>query len=222
MIKQIQLACLCSITLLYADLRIEAEGSDLNISVNYSDEYSVKKGWSNVVECQQPIEVLAGSGELIITDNNIHMRSLKKGNEAFIIPAHKCKSSFGKLTDSMFKGIKTFINTNETSSSGISKGAGDMTPIEQNITISKVEERVMIYSNKWGYSNYRLEVLRDGKVINKMEFDDNEAEHTYFVLPVSELKTGDRYKVYSCVGNKLTTRCPDSEELSVSGVISVE
>jgi len=220
MIKHIQLACLLSLTLLYADLRFEVIGSDLNISIDDSDEYSVTMGWSNVVECQQPIEVLAGSGELIITNNNKPIKRLKKGDEAFIIPAHKCQSSFKKLSASLFKSIKTFINTNETASSGISKGVGDNAPIEKNITIPK--EYIMLYSNKWGYSNYRLEIFRGDKVIKKMEFDDKNASFTYFVLPVKELKTNDKYKVYNCIENNSTTKCPNGEELSVGGVITIE
>ncbi len=222
MIKHIQLACLLSLTLLYADLRFEVIGSDLNISIDDSDEYSVTMGWSNVVECQQPIEVLAGSGELIITNNNKPIKRLKKGDEAFIIPAHKCQSSFKKLSSSIFKSIKTFINTNETASSGISKGVGDMAPIVHNITISKKEERIMLYSGKWGYANYRLDILRADKVIKKMEFDDKNASFTYFVLPVNELKKNDRYQVYSCVENNSTTKCPNGEELSAGGVITIE
>ncbi len=219
MIKKIQLVCLLGMTLLNAEnLTIKVDSGELQFTIN-GDSMKAKQGFRKRVECNQPIEVLDGNGTLSILEDNHAIKSLCKGDEAFVFPPHKCQNLFSKVKDDIFKGIKTFIYTNETISSGSSKGAGDTTAIVQNITIPASEENIMLYSKKWGALNLRLEIIRDGKIIKTMKFEDKRADYTYFVLPIKGLQAGDKYKIISNVGN---AEYLGGEKVGVSGVIVVE
>jgi len=220
MIKKIQLTCLLSISLLYGDLRIEAVGSDLNISIE-ADSFILANGFSREIECRKEIKILDGKGELKILKDRKEIKSLSKKDEPFILPPHQCQSLLSKITTTL-KNIQVLFFTNEITHSGVgSKGAKASESTKQNITIDSSKKEVILSSDRWGYYNFRLEIIRDNKVIKTMRFDDKKPNDVSFILSVKELKSGDIYKVFSCVDGH-PVKCSEKDILSQSGVITIK
>ena len=220
MIKTIQLTCLLSISLLYGDLRIEAVGSDLNISIN-NNSFILAHGHSRDINCSKKLKVLDGKGELVILKDRKEIKAISKGDETFILPKHQCQNFMGKIATATMDSIQKFFFTEETIHAGEgSKGNTKSQSLKRNITIDSSYKKIKLSSDKWGYYNFKLAIIRNNREEITMIFDDKKPDNVSFTLPVKELEDNDVYQIFSCVDGD-PVKCQKKNVLAQSGVITI-
>lgn len=185
-----------------SEFTISVESGSMKYTYDENPVVAIKMGFHKNIECKKRIDILEGDGKLNVFENGKKIRTLTKNNTPYSLPAPKCDSSLKAIISGIKGTVLPFFATNEAVSLGVTKGTGVTTEIRKDLRVSSVDDNIMLCSQEWGAYDFRLEIMRAGKVIKTSLFTDKTADYQYFIIPIKLLKDGDTYRVISGVGKE--------------------
>jgi len=203
--KIVYVIILLCLNVLYAENSIKVLQGPVDVSIG-GKVVPMKMGYELPVECGKEIFVKSKKGEIALLKDNKEEKTLVYGdqNDSF-----KCKKNIVSLIiEKIGKAISSAHYTNESMSSGTpSKGTEPSGAVELNISINKkdIGKNILIYAENgiWGKPPYVLKIFRDNNIYR--EFNNTivtvgREEYAGFVVPISILKSGDRYEIENAIG----------------------
>ena len=201
--KKVVLGYILAFGLVYAsEFTISVESGSMKYAYDGDPLGMIKKGFHRPIKCMESVEILEGDGKLAVLEDGQKIRTLTKDSPSYALPAHKCDSGLKAIIVNLKGKVSYLFATNEVISLGVTKGTDADTEITKDLSISSLDDNIMLYSQEWGGYDFRLEIIRADKVIETSMFTDLTADYHYFIIPTKLLKDGDSYRVVSGVGKE--------------------